>query len=288
MKPFFSIDWTKNNKNTERNGREFLAAEPSLLMSASLDNSAGEVNEVMEKSKLPLAIRIAQWVFGFIAITFAGGILDSLGEVSFAEGYKNAPALIWICGAAFVIWVMLTIIAYKKKKTVLESDESTMIISHLENNIGAAFEELSVPLDARDVDILWFYYKEKDGKIKLKGKALQLAAYFNNPIFKAFSDPDNLYLACTEGKYAFPKQDMLALRKVNKRINFSSWNKDVSFKDEEYKEYKLSCDNYGRIHCKYYGILEVKKDEETFGIYIPCYELPVIEDLTGLRAEEAS
>ena len=34
-----------------------------------------------------------------------------------------------------------------------------------------------------------------------------------------------------------------------------------------------------------YYILEVVHNTETYGIYIPCYELPVFEELTGLRAE---
>ena len=52
-----------------------------------------------------------------------------------------------------------------------------------------------------------------------------------------------------------------------------------------YKPYHMSIDNFGCLNCNSYYILEVVHNTETYGIYIPCYELPVFEELTGLRAE---
>ena len=39
---------------------------------------------------------------------------------------------------------------------------------------------------------------------------------------------------------------------------------------------------------KAYHILELEHGGENYGIYFPCWELPVFERLTGLNAEEAS
>ncbi len=47
---------------------------------------------------------------------------------------------------------------------------------------------------------------------------------------------------------------------------------------------KKNQENNGRIHCKTHAILEVRRAEETYGICLPPYEVPVFEALTGLKA----
>ena len=90
-----------------------------------------------------------------------------------------------------------------------------------------------------------------------------------NPVFKIFSDTNCLYIANLEGKYAFPLSSLVSIHTVKKRIRIAGWNKEIGFKQGVYKQYKL----------------EVYHDGVSLGIYIPCYELPIFEELTGLKAE---
>ena len=76
-----------------------------------------------------------------------------------------------------------------------------------------------------------------------------------------------------------------AIKSIKKTIRIMEWNKDEEFNKGLYKQYKLSEDNYGCIICKSYHILEFEHNNDLWGIYIPCYELPVIEDITGLKAD---
>ena len=286
MKPFLAIDLTNNKKNEENNGKEFLVQETSAALSQSFESSYEVVDKTLEKAKLPLAIRIIQWVCAFVGMLITAGTIKSMSDedaVTLAEAYKNAAWLFWLGGACLLIWGILSLLAFLKQKNVLEQDESEMAIDNLERNCDAVFMELGVPSDAVDVDLLCFKYKEKDGKIKLCESGFQTAEYYN-PIFKAYTDSENLYFADLDGKYAFPLSSLKSIETVKKRITVLEWNKDEPFNKGEYKQYKLAETNMNSIICKEYHILTVEAKGMTWGIYFPNYELPAFEKLTGIKA----
>ena len=76
-----------------------------------------------------------------------------------------------------------------------------------------------------------------------------------------------------------------AIRTVKKRIRFAGWNKDERPESKRYKPYKLGRNQYGCVICRWYHILELELDGETYGVYFPPYERPAFEAATGLKAE---
>lgn len=273
MKPFLGIDVTSDPKNQQINGKEFLVQQPSAALSQSLEASSGQVDQILKTAKLPLMLRVIQFLCGICSLLIVTGILRA--EVSLEKGYQNAPWLFWTGGICGAVWLVLWICGKQKANTVLNTDESAGTISHLEGVSQAVYKELGVPEDAKNVDILSFYYKVKNGNIKVFEKSI-CAQYFN-PVFKVFADADYVYLANLKGKFAFPVSSIGELRTVKKHIRIAGWNKEEPFNKGVYKPYKLTSDSYGCIHCKEYHILEIHRNGEAFGIYIPCYELPVIK-----------
>lgn len=282
MKPFFGIDLTADRKNTQPHGKEFLTHTPSCMLSKHMESLTDQAETAVNRSKLPLPIRIIQYICGLAALISAAGILRS--NVSLAEGYRNAPWIHWSGGVCLVIWFILWIWGKQKSKTVLASEDSTRVFSNLTSVSHSVYTELAVPADAREVDILSFYYKAKGESIKPCLKGMQFAQYLNSE-FRIFSDSENLYLANLEGKYTFPLSSVVSLRTVKKHIRIAGWNKKESYDSRTYQQYKLTRDQYGCIHCKCYHILELRHNGELFGIYIPSYELPVFEALTGRKAQ---
>ncbi len=285
MKPFLGIDLTTDKKNEQTNGDEFLVAKTSHSLTEVLENSVENVGETIEKSKLPLPIRIAQWICGSLGLIIAAGIIKSLGGedgVSLSEAYQNAYWLFWLGGACLVIWGLLTLISVRKQKSVLETDESSQMFNHLDETCDAILADLAVPSDAKEMDVLSFFYKVKGDDIKVCEKGLQLAPY-SNPIFYVFTDSENLYLADLEGKYAIPLSAIKAIKTVKKTILIEEWNKDEPYNKGIYKQYKLGENDYGCISCKKYHIVEIEYNGVLWGIYIPSYELPIMEELTGLK-----
>lgn len=275
MKPFLGIDLTSDPKNQQINGKEFLIQIPSAALSQSLEASADQVERIIKKSKLPLPFRVIQFVCGICALLITSGILGA--DVSLEEGYQNAPWLFWTAGTCAVIWLVSWICSRQKAKTVLGSDGTTQSLSRFDGVSHAVYTQFAVPDDAKNIDILSFFYKVKNGNITVCEKAV--CTQFYNLEFKVFADAENLYLANLEGKYAFPLSSIVKIHTVKKRIRIAGWNKEEKFNKGIYKQYKLSTDNYGCIHCKQYHIIEISHNDESFGIYIPSYELPVFEEV---------
>lgn len=274
MKPFLGVDLTTDKKNVLPNGNEFLVQKPSAVLANAMEASLEQAEEMEEKAKIPLAFRIVQSLCGLAALVLVCGILKA--DVSFAQGYANAPALYWICGICAVIWLPLWL--WGKSKAGKETEEDRQTVSRLSGAAGAVYQELGVPRTAKAVDVLSFCYKMDNGEVKVKQKALQIAPYMNLE-FRMYRDGENIYLANLEGKYAIPLSSVVTIHTVEKHIRFAGWNKTEAYNKGIYKPYKLTVDNTGCVHCKRYHILEVDHQGERFGIYFPCYELPVWEDL---------
>lgn len=284
MKPFLGIDLTQDKKNERLNGDVFITARPCAASVQNLTAAAEKANNKNNEAKLPLAIRIGQGICGVIAFMVVMGTLRSLRNVSLEEGYHNAPWLFWLGGGCLVVWLLLRAIAAKKQKTVLSTEESNRLFANVESICQSIYTELGVPSNAKEVDLLSFYYKEKDGNIKPKQTGMQMVPY-NNQAFRCYADTENLYIVDIEGKYTFPLAQMRAIHTVNAAIGFPNWNKKQATDEGIYKKYKITIDNNGCLHCKPFHILELRHGGETWGIYFPCYELPVIESLTGLKAQ---
>lgn len=287
MKPFLGIDITENKKNEEMNGKEFIVAEPSLVYANELDESVDSAHELIEKAKMPLPFRIVQGICGFVALFGVFGVIRFIVEGNTLKmGYENAPWLFWVSAICFVAWVVLYIVSHKKMKSVIESEETELFTSKIETLADNIYAELEVPTSAPDVDVLSVKYKIKNDAVKPVTGTWE-STLFNNLEYKVFADSENLCIADLRGKYAIPLSELRAIRTINKSISVPDWNKETPANKGEYKQYKLNIDTENDlIHFKTYYILEFEHYGETWGIYIPKYELPIFEELSGLRAEE--
>lgn len=284
MKPFAAIDLTTDKKNETANGSVFCIQKTSEALTRSFEASSQQVDKTMEKAKLPLPLRILQWICTFVGFVSLIGLLKGLGGVDSLEvAYRNAGWIFWLCGGSLLAAGLLKLLGRRQEKTVLENEDSEQLLARMEGLCKAVYNELGVPENARETDIFSFYYKDKDGKIRHVSKV----APFNylNLVHHVYGDEENLYLANLDGKYAFPKASLKAIRTVKEHIVAATWQKDVPYNEGFYKQFQLREDDYGCIHMKRYHILELEKDGETWGIWFPCYELPTFEILTGLKAE---
>lgn len=287
MKPFLGINLTTNKKNEEINGSEFIIEKPSVALVQSLENTSKNAIETMEKCKLPLFARIIEWLCGIIGVILVTGISKAMvGEdsISLGQAYQNASWMFWLAGACLAVSAIIIFVGVRKEKSVLEAEESEQVFANIGDISDAIFAELGVPSTAKDVDILSFYYSVKGEKIKLREKDTQLAPY-TNCSFYAFADSRNLYLVDSDGKYAFSLDSVKKINTVKKDILIDEWLKDEEYNKGIYKKYKLSEVDFGCIVCKYYHILEIEHNGEIWGIYFPCYELPIFEELTDLKAD---
>lgn len=279
MKPFLGINLTTDKNNTQTNGDELIVARPSLAMSQTLEDATQTAINVIKKAGLPLPLRIVQWVCGAAALLIAAGILKS-GSIS--EGYKNAPVLYWVAGACALVWGTLMIAGKVKAKKVTSADQNQYAISKFTGTVESVFYELGVPTEAKEIDLLSFYYKEKDGEIDICEKVMQLSNFFNK-VYSVHKDSENLYFTNTEAKYAIPLSSVTGLKVIKKKARVNEWHKQEKYNEGSYKQFKLSADQFGCVHCHSYCILEANCNGTVWGVYFPSYEQPVIEELVGIK-----
>lgn len=287
MKPFIGIDITENKKNDEINGKEFVAQETSKALYEAYDKATDEVGGFSLKAKLPLLYRIIHSLTGVVAAGITAGFLEAVMEVdglkSISKIYENAAGMIWLCVACWIAFGLMTYFGRQKVKKIAESDEYNHSQSKAESLSNTIYAELGIPPQAPFVDILSFQYKIKDGEIKPKGKEAKTVPFINIA-FRIHSDSENLYLTEMENKYAFSFSEIKGIKMIKERGFIQAWNKDVAFNKGEYKQYKITKNDYG-YYFKQYCILELDHNGEIWQIYFPDYELPVFEQLTGLKAE---
>lgn len=284
MKPIFGTDVTRNKRNENMNGTEFITRMVSKHTAAQYDAKQEDLEQTVEKSKLPLWLRIVKYLMGGYAGIVIIGTLKALSNVSLEQALKNAPGLIVsgvVCG---VLWGVLHVISKYKAARVLKADNADGQIEEINRDVEEIYRELDVPGNALSVDVLVFRYKEKGDKIVPHTVGLQTTAYMNFEV-KMFASDEAIHMADLESVYTFAKSELKAITTVNKRISVPSWNKDCDPRKGEFKPYKMTVSNTGDVFFKPYHILEIERNGQTFGLYFPCYELAAVEALTGLRAE---
>lgn len=211
MKPFLGIDITTNRKNERLNGNEFLILKPSEILSQTLAKTTEQKDVIIQKSKMPLLLRIIKSICLFLAFICVSALLRA--RVSLAEAYHNAPWVFWLLPICVILFVLLTICEKVKSHQVLDTDENQHALATHDRVMKDILAELAVPDNAKNVDVLSCYYTERNGKIKAIEKGLQVHQ-FSNLIFKAYRDNENLYLTNCNGKYAFPLFSLSSIRTV--------------------------------------------------------------------------
>lgn len=280
MKPIFCIDVTFDKNNEIVNGSEFITRTASKQKIKEYENKQEDLEQTVEKSKLPLWLRIIKYLCGlFFLIVLAASV-----RAGFETALKNAPILVMSGALCGILWIILHFVSKVKEKKVLKEENAEQQLKEIYEDFKNIHNELNVPDDAAEVDVLLFKYKMKNGKISPYASGLQTTAYINTRV-KMYETNDELHIADLENVYSFAKSELKVITMVNKRISVPTWNKDEDPRRGSFKRYKMTVSNMGDVFFKPYYILEIEHESQIFGIYFPCYELETFEHLTGLKTE---
>jgi hypothetical protein len=285
MKPFYGIDRTTLKKNTFHEGDCFIAATVSDMTRQSYERALQSAAKELEATKLNPILRGLKTVCSWITLIVFIGTIRALGNVTIAEAFENAPFIFWLMGGCGIVWLVLTILTNRKAKTVMAGEDFNMSTRRLEGEIDRVFRELQVPEDAKEVDVVQLTYRWKNGTVKISTTGSETTPYTNVSL-RVFRREDVLCLADLENRYELPISAMRRLKMVKKPLVIQGWNKEEKLNDPFYKPYKLTMDNYERVHTKSYGLLELNHDGVDWALWLPPYELNYISALTGLPITE--
>lgn len=285
MKPFYGIDRTTLKKNTFHEGDCFIAATVSDMTRQSYERALQSAAKELESTKLNPLLRGLKTVCSWITLIVFLSTIRALRNVTIAEAFENAPFIFWLMGGCGIVWLVLTILTNRKAKTVMAGEDFNMSTRRLEGEIDRVFRELQVPEDAKQVDVVQLTYRWKNGTVKISTTGSETTPYTNVSL-RVFRREDVLCLADLENRYELPISAMRRLKMVKKPLVIQGWNKEEKLNDPFYKPYKLTMDNYERVHTKSYGLLELSHDGVDWALWLPPYELNYISALTGLPITE--
>lgn len=285
MKPFYGIDRTTLKKNTFHEGDCFIAATVSDMTRQSYERALQSAAKELESTKLNPLLRGLKTVCSWITLIVFLSTIRALRNVTIAEAFENAPFIFWLMGGCGMVWLVLTILTNRKAKTVMAGEDFNMSTRRLEGEIDRVFRELQVPEDAKQVDVVQLTYRWKNGTVKISTTGSETTPYTNVSL-RVFRREDVLCLADLENRYELPISAMRRLKMVKKPLVIQGWNKEEKLNDPFYKPYKLTMDNYERVHTKSYGLLELNHDGVDWALWLPPYELNYISALTGLPITE--
>lgn len=286
MKLFLGIDRTTDKKNETVNGSEFITKHSSPALYNALEQAQDNTEKLLERAKLPLAVRVIGWICVVAALALVGGIFSAWNDdesMSIPAMYAAAPWLFWCAGAAVIGAITFGIVTYRFFKKTVESDEGDITFSALDNASDSIFADLGVPPNAVEVDLLAAPYKIKNGE-PVHYDPFSPTRFYTTLIFRAYREGDALCLTNAEGVHTFPLSEMREIQTVRKSIITDTWNKEEAHNKGIYKPYKIHETEDG-FSSKPYHVLTLVHNGEEWGIYFPCYELPTLETLTGLTAE---
>ena len=281
MKPVFGVDITTDRRNDWNNSDEFIARKVCPETELLLENAGKAARGIEKKSVLPWYALVLKFLMGAAALFGLYGFINIGLDNGFGEfSQKDLPWLIlFIAGGA--LWLALFIYGRVRDKKVNASNEAAEANAEQKRALSAARAELGVSEDAEAVDVFLLAYKLKNGKLRIDGDPFWL----NGEVY-AYRKDDALMLWGGEKVWAFPIENMKGIKTVRASITALCWNKKEKHKEGRFAQYKLVPNNYG-LRMRFYHILELEHGGENYGIYFPCWELPVFEKLTGLNAEDA-
>lgn len=280
MKNVFGYPYSKDG-DTPCDGARFVTNRVDLEFKREMDSTFDVALETDAKASLPAWLTLLKAIccLGFFLVGAA--VVRNLDELSLTDMLNNSPVIFIIGGVCIVLWAALHIAEKARYKRVESTGEIDKTIELFEQLDRRSEQLLGIPHDRKAVDVLSFKYTEKNGKVKIKEE--MFSKYSNNEM-KLFRNNDDLCLADLECVYSFPISGFKKYVLKKKKADMDEWNKDVPFNKGQYKQYKISSNDYDTIFCKYYAL----QFADIFGeyeIFFPEYELEHFQSIVDVPVE---
>ncbi len=281
MKNIFGFNSTDENKLV-MDGSCFVTRKVSDSLNEHLEKASEDFSSLEKKQYLPAGLGIIKTLSLWLFIIVAVSILKS--GVSLSQAYENAPVL--IIGAPVTLLVFIALKAYElyRRKNANESAELAEHISNTEELFSLAKNELGIPENSVEIDVLSTRYVIKNDIVKKK--PFGLCSHYNQ-CYMMFTEKDNLCISSMYERVDIPLSSLrnaVLSDKLRERASFSQWNKSEPYNSDTYKKYRITLNNQGSYFCGFYTIeiCDVKGD---FCLLIPSYDFEAFSLLTGVRYE---
>ncbi len=283
MTNFFGLNVTKKAAAEAFDGMAFCVRTASPEQNDEVDRFRRRNEEFERNTAFPLPLRIIHFLSKLITFILIVSIIRA--DVSFTEGYRNAPYFYWIALISVLVWIGMFLYRrqYLKEKQAETEEQFNAHIANAELIYRRTMQHLSIPEDAASMDALAEHYVIKHGKPKHKN--VGVGGYFNLDMF-AYRENNCLYLANLENVLEIPLSSLHSMTMEKKKYCIFPWNKQEPPFSERYAPYKIVNNQFDQyfVRCCRIEILDARGE---FFLLIPEYEVPLFTQLTGLSPLDA-
>lgn len=278
MKIIFGIDITGNRKSTEQDGEEFIAEKITDELRKKIDEKIGAIEQLDKRAALPLPLRTVRVICGYSAFIVLAVWISFLSDGE--NIMKEVPWLIYATAAALAVWAVLVVISCVRRKDVCSSAEYETAIKEYSESAQKCLDYLGVN-DEEMIDVMRLKYKRKpDGSIKII--QMEPGKHFINMASVAFCLNGCLCLTDHVTRFDIPISEMTGIRKIDRRVCLSDWNKKEKWNRGEYSQYNIKLASGGGLIIQYYYALCISHGGEDYGLYFAPYDLDAVMRLTGI------
>lgn len=233
--------------------------------------------------------RVSPWMlylqyFAYLISVFLFYNLLHAG-LSSPELYDRLRFLFPLAIVCSIAAIMLSVITWRKKKTAKESEAYLMAARETQGAIRQVYASMELPQDAVPMDVFYYGYKAKKDKLVPYAKGFSMYVY-DNKVVRVYRQADTLCIADKEGVIPVSLQEISSIKTIKRTVALPHWNKTVSFQLDPYKQFRISQNSYGFYSIPRYQRMTFLKNGEMWELLFPNYELPIMEKLTGMRADQ--
>lgn len=270
------FDVRENRDGTD--GQVYCTRSLSIEKEEELEKSAEEILEIVDKMQPSWPVIVLEILCTILVVSGINAFFDA--DISLKEAFARAP-MMWIAIlAAGVILIVIKIREKKKLKNATQKIEEGESFSQIELAEKAALDELGVPEERYEIDVLMSSYEWKKEKWKKVHKGL--FDYINMP-FHVYKEENKLcFTDCTQ-VYEIPVSDIKGMEKIQKKVTIDSWNKEEEIRDKKYKKYKITTNDVVYYIRGYYK-MNIDGIWGAYEILVPEYEEEVVGIINAMIA----
>lgn len=278
MKNLFGIENNKENID----GESFIIRRISPDIEKEISANSEKEEHFEKKASLPKLFAIIEWISLIIGLLLLSGIFDALENVTIKEAFNNAP-YIFIATIILLTTFLILFLIEKHLNCKIKKDKDYIDFTlNTEELINKAFNDLEVPINAKEIDVFIYPYKMKKEK---ETSSTDLFKYINSK-HKVFIENNNLCFATPFEVVSIPIKSIIKIKEINKKSLVFGWNKQEKFNQGEYKKYNIKSTQYDTLIIKPYYSIQISDYYGEFEVLIPCYDINIILELINISIEK--
>lgn len=264
MKNLFGFQFQEGQEEGVLDGMPFQCAKVSMQQEQLLEKAAEEIEGLEKKATFhPVLQFVMQMGFYIGGLCFLSFLVD-IWKLSFQQALKDK----WFVLMAAVILGGLSLVIFlkqrKKSQEAMKTAEETMMMERAQRLDCASRQELGIPENAADMDIIRIAYQIKKGREKILANE-NLSIY-------AYCQDGSLFIADNTQAFKIPLSSIQKVVWVKKRLLLPEWNKKEPYNSKTYKPYHVRKNDTEQYIIRGYYSLRISDAWGEFEVMVPEYD----------------